>query len=115
MMNPLSFPDWMPWWAQLTLTILAIMLGLAFMSMPFSVFGLKARLDALEESLEDMHSELRTLTLRLPEPGENPGPKPQASPLPDRPPIPPSPLRPEALRPDLGRNEQRGRAEPRLR
>ena len=69
MSTPFSFPDWMPWWAQLLVVITAILLALAFALMPFSVFGVKARLEALEERLDEIQGEIRALSLRLPEPG----------------------------------------------
>jgi hypothetical protein len=69
MTTPFSFPDWVPWWAQLLLLIGVIMLGLAFALMPFSVFGLKSRLDTLEARLDEIQGEIRSLSLRLPEPG----------------------------------------------
>jgi len=37
--------------------------------MPFSVFGVKGRLDAIEARLDEIQTELRTLSLRVPEPG----------------------------------------------
>ena len=40
----------------------------AFLMMPFSVFGLKSRLDAIEAQLDDVQQEIRSLALRLPEP-----------------------------------------------
>ena len=140
-----NFPDWMPWWAQLTLLIGAILLGLAFAAMPFSVFGLKSRLETLEDRLDDIQTDIRRLTLRLPEPG---GPDPYEAPAMtrvrntqdfapvraaapeweappparDRPPIPPAavqPTRNDALRPEALRPDLgRGealRAEPPLR
>ena len=65
---PAILPDWMPWWAQLTLLVLALLLALAFLMMPFAVFGLKGRLDLLEAQLDDIHAELRMLAMRLPDP-----------------------------------------------
>ena len=44
MILPAIFPEWVPGWIQLALTMVAILLGLAFVLMPFSVFGVKARL-----------------------------------------------------------------------
>lgn len=64
---PAVFPDWMPGWVQLVIAIVVILLGLAFLLMPFSVFGLKARLDAIELHLEEIQAELRALAMRLPE------------------------------------------------
>jgi len=70
MTSPFSLPDWVPPWVQLALLILASLFGLAFLAMPFSVFGIKSRLDALEAHLDELHAELRALTPRprAPEP-----------------------------------------------
>jgi hypothetical protein len=35
--------------------------------MPFSVFGVKGRLDAIEAQLDELRAELRGLALRLPD------------------------------------------------
>ncbi len=43
--------------------------ALAFLAMPFSVFGLKGRLDGVEARLDEIQREIRSLALRLPEPG----------------------------------------------
>ena len=85
MTTPFSFPDWVPWWAQLLLLIGAILFGLAFALMPFSVFGVKARLEALEARLDEIQGEIRSLSLRLPEPGQRGWEE-----APPRPPIPPA-------------------------
>jgi hypothetical protein len=123
MTTPFSFPDWVPWWAQLLLLIVVIMLGLAFALMPFSVFGLKSRLDTLEARLDEIQGEIRTLSLRLPEPGRRtayddealaPAPVTRAAPA-ARPPIPPAAWSPgsgEARRP-IG-TPPPARAEPEL-
>ncbi len=66
---PLPLPDWLPGWALTVLVIVAVLYGLAFLFMPFSVIGVKTRLDAIEAELEALHTELRSLTLRLPETG----------------------------------------------
>ncbi len=71
---PLLFPDWVPGWAQLLVLILAIMLGLAFLMMPFSVFGLKSRLEGVEARLDEIQGEIRALAHRLPEPTHPPVP-----------------------------------------
>jgi hypothetical protein len=70
---PFSFPDWMPWWLQLLVVVIGILLGLAFLFMPFSVFGVKSRLEAVEARLEEIQGEIRSLALRLPEPGRGAG------------------------------------------
>jgi hypothetical protein len=69
MSSPFSFPDWMPWWMQLVLLLGGILVFLALLLMPFSVFGLKGRLDTIEVRLDEIQGEIRTLALRLPEPG----------------------------------------------
>ena len=72
MTTPFSFPDWMPWWAQLLILIMAVLVGGAFALMPFSVFGVKSRLDTLEARLDEIQGEIRSLSLRLPEPQRRP-------------------------------------------
>lgn len=64
---PAVFPDWVPGWVQLALVIVAILFGLAFLLMPFSVFGVKARLEAVEVRLDEIQAEIRSLSMRLPE------------------------------------------------
>jgi hypothetical protein len=104
MTSPISFPDWMPWWAQLLILIIAILIGLAFALMPFSVFGVKSRLEVLEARLDEIQGEIRMLALRLPEPGRRgsyeeepivqaPAARPAAA---ARPPIPPASWAPES-------------------
>ena len=90
MTSPFTVPDWVPPWVQLLLLILAIMLGLAFALMPFSVFGVKSRLEALEARLDEIQGEIRVLSLRLPERNAAPA-RPDA-----RPPIPPAAWAPDS-------------------
>ena len=120
MTSPFSFPDWMPWWAQLLLLIAVIMLGLAFALMPFSVFGVKSRLDTLEARLDEIQGEIRSLSLRLPEPGRRAAydddppiqpATPRAAPS-ARPPIPPAAWTPETQRRPIGTPPPR--TEPRI-
>ncbi|GAN68167.1 hypothetical protein [Acetobacter orleanensis] len=59
------FPDWMPLWAQLLVIAIAIVFGLAFLMMPFAVFGVKGRLVELELHIQEMQAELRALSMRL--------------------------------------------------
>lgn len=95
---PFALPDWLPWWLPIVLLVPACLYALLFLSMPFSVFGVKGRLDALEARLDDLHSELRGIALRLPDlpvgayeevpvelPRRRTPPPPEVSP---RPPIP---------------------------
>ncbi len=61
---PFTLPDWLPAWAFLLLAIPALLFVLAFVLMPFSVFGVKARLEAIESQLDAMTEELRNLNFR---------------------------------------------------
>jgi hypothetical protein len=64
---PFTLPDWAPWWVTLSLLVVAALFGLAFLAMPFSVLGIKPRLEAIEIRLDEIQGEIRSLTLRLPE------------------------------------------------
>ena len=100
---PFTLPDWLPWWAPILLLVPALMWALAFLFMPFSVIGLKGRLEAMEAQLEELQSDVRSLSHRLPEklrqssyddiyapPGSTAAPR-QEEPLSvSRPPIPPA-------------------------
>ncbi len=116
MTSPLPLPDWVPWWVHLVILLTLMLFALLFLLMPFSVFGVKARLEGVEARLDEIQGEIRSLSLRLPEPMAEEDP--YAAPPEDRgygrPPIPPA-----ARRPDTQRNEPRivrptGRTEPRL-
>jgi len=72
MTMPFTFPDWMPWWLQLLTVVVVLLLGLALVVMPFSVFGVKSRLETIEARLDEIQSEIRSLAQRLPEPGREP-------------------------------------------
>ena len=103
---PGLLPDWAPWWAHLAVVVLALLFGLLFLLMPFSLFGMKGRLDAMDARLDEIQGEIRSLSLRLPEPmahrasdlgydlhglaGRDAGREPGSS-VPARPPIPPAP------------------------
>ena len=65
---PISLPDWLPWWVPFAVLVPALLYLLVFLLMPFSVFGLKGRLEAIEERLDEIQGEIRTLVLRMPEP-----------------------------------------------
>ena len=118
MTSPLPLPDWVPWWIHLVLLLGILLFGLLFLLMPFSVFGVKARLEGVEARLDEIQGEIRSLALRLPEPLEadtsyiSPGIGPGADRYPggSGPPIPPAPRRaePRVVRPGP-------RTEPRLR
>ena len=80
MTPPFSVPDWLPWWAILLILVPVLLYLLAFLVMPFNVFGLRGRLDVIDARLDEIQGEIRALAMRLPEPhaGES------------RPPIPPA-------------------------
>ncbi|MCF3946627.1 hypothetical protein AiwAL_07505 [Acidiphilium sp. AL] len=113
---PFSLPDWMPAWLGLVLLLVALLYALALLAMPFSVFGVKSRLEAIETQLDAVQEELRILTMRLPEPlrgvaiDESPyDPLPRASAPryarePDTQPPLAIPPAPEAAREPLGRS-----------
>jgi hypothetical protein len=97
---PFALPDWAPWWVPLVLLLPALLYGLAFLFMPFSVIGVKTRLEVIEARLDEIQNEIRHLALRLPAGSDqadfdeiyaSPLPnRPRVSPGFDRPPIPPS-------------------------
>ena len=100
MLQMVNLPDWMPWWVPLALLVPAVLWGLSFLFMPFSVFGVKSRLEVIEGRLEEIQSDLRHMAGRFPAGG---GPLPDYEeifpprlyePRPDRvsarPPIPPA-------------------------
>ena len=63
-MMSLSFPDWMPVWGQLLVLAFGVLFGLAFMMMPFAVFGVKGRLGEISLQLEEIQAELRAQAVR---------------------------------------------------
>jgi hypothetical protein len=102
---PISLPDWLPWWVPFAVLVPALLYLLVFLLMPFSVFGVKGRLEAIEERLDEIQGEIRTLVLRMPEPRAGASswtdPPPPIAPVPRfdedrmvRPPIPPAPVQP---------------------
>jgi hypothetical protein len=138
---PFTLPDWLPWWVPILLLVPALLYALAFLFMPFSVIGLKGRLEAIEARLDEIQGEIRHVALRMPEPvrtadfeeiyAPEPNERSRRSPPPPvitRPPIPPAaheledeypgeaprhpPQRTARREPDRG--SPRGRAEPRL-
>ena len=106
---PPILPDWLPWWLFVAVLIPALIFLLAFLAMPFNVFGVKGRLETIEARLDEIQGEIRALALRLPEAGEY---------QPGRPPIPPAADdRPSArppIPPVVDAPPPRRRAEPRL-
>jgi hypothetical protein len=110
----------LPDWSGLVVLVIGLLVVLAYLLMPFSVFGVKGRLDAIEAQLDDIQTEIRTLALRMPEPGrarrppvEDDWAEPVAAPRraePDTGPRAMPPVPPPAAWPDRGP----GRAEPRV-
>lgn len=121
MTSPLPLPDWVPWWMHLAILLVLLLFGLMFLLMPFSVFGVRSRLEAIDARLDEIQGEIRSLSLRLPEPGGS-----EFDDIPfvarsgGRPPIPPAPVVPTpvtAIPGAPGRGPQGargGRTEPRL-
>src|ERR1700761_5971788 len=66
-MNTLiAFPDWVPWWVPMVLLVPTLLYALAFLFMPFSVLGVKSRLESMEARLEDLQNEMRLFTSGIP-------------------------------------------------
>jgi hypothetical protein len=64
----IPLPAWMPPWVPALLLIPLALYGLLALLVPFNVFGVKSRLEALEVRLDDIERELHALVLRLPAP-----------------------------------------------
>src|SRR5690349_5431174 len=129
---PFAVPEWLPWWVPIVLLVPALLYALAFLFMPFSVIGVKSRLEVVEARLDEIQGEIRHLSLRLPETGRgadydeiySPEPtiQPRRAQTPTRPPIPPASHELEDQEPrDPPRTALRdtnrkpvGRSEPRL-
>ena len=101
MTMPITLPDWVPWWVPLLLLLPALLYALVFLIMPFSVIGVKSRLETIEARLDELQHEIRHLALRLPAAAREadfeevyaPRPterRPAAEPAIARPPIPPA-------------------------
>ena len=106
----------LPGWTGLLALLLLLLAGLAYLLMPFSVFGLKGRLDSLEAQLDEIQAEIRSLSLQL-----SGAPRhavtddwvelPRRSRVEEEPPRVTPPVPPPAAWPEPSRG---GRAEPRL-
>src|ERR1700689_4862151 len=66
MLQMLNLPEWLPWWVPLALLVPALLWALSFLFMPFSVFGVKSRLEAIEARLDEIQNEIRHLAVRIP-------------------------------------------------
>lgn len=124
----------LPDWVGLVLLLLLGLLALAYVLMPFSVFGVKSRLDGIEAQLDEIQAEIRALAVRMAEPPARGGrhgaaavedewidPPPQPSSRRDdyvppraRPPIPPPAHWPDAPPPPSRGGTAGARSEPRL-
>jgi hypothetical protein len=54
----------LPDWTGLLALILLTLVGLAYLLMPFAVFGVKGRLEAIEAQLDEIQAEMRSLGMR---------------------------------------------------
>ncbi len=91
---PFALPDWLPWWVPVLIAIPALFYLAVFLLMPFSVFGVKARLEVIDARLDEIQGEIRALSLRLPEEPGEPLEPPRGERVrmrEERPPIPPAP------------------------
>jgi hypothetical protein len=61
---PFTLPDWLPAWAFLLAALPVLLWLLAFLIMPFNVFGVKSRLENLEAEVESLRDEVRLAALR---------------------------------------------------
>jgi hypothetical protein len=104
----------LPDWSGLVALLLLLLVALAYLLMPFSVFGVKGRLEAIEAQLDEIQAEIRSLAHRLPEPGRRRPPVEDDWVEPGRAEEPPMragpPIPPPAAWPDRAA----GRAEPKL-
>ena len=64
-----NLPEWLPSWVPLVLLLPTLLWGLSFLFMPFSVFGVKSRLEVIEQRLDEIQNEIRHVALRLPAAG----------------------------------------------
>ena len=57
----------LPEWTGLVALLILLLLALCLLVMPFSVFGVKGRLDNIEAQLDEIRAELRVFAARMPE------------------------------------------------
>lgn len=63
---PFTLPDWLPWWSVLVVLVPVLIYLLAFLAMPFSTIGIKARLDQLDARFDELQDEIRAMPHRMP-------------------------------------------------
>ncbi len=64
----------LPLWMQFLAGFILLGLGLMFILMPFSIFGVKPRLEEVELQLNEVRAELRIIAMRLAQGGSDTGP-----------------------------------------
>lgn len=101
-----AIPDWLPGWVPALLVSAAALYALVLLAMPFSVFGLKGRLDDIEGQLDEISARLDDIQMALRAgaerpPARAPEPMPEVR-TPPAPPLPPMPPRPSRREPRLG-------------
>ena len=111
----------LPDWSGLVILLGLVLVALAYLLMPFSVFGVKGRLDSIEAQLDDIQTELRTLSLRFPEPARGRRPpveddwaEPPVSTRRAEPEPPPPRATPPVPPPAAWPDPRSGRSEPRI-
>ncbi len=95
MTMPFVLPDWLPWWVPLAVLVPVLLYLAVFLLMPFSVFGVKGRLDLIDARLDEIQGEIRSLALRLRAVPEHVPPDADRA---EHPPVPPTPSPDAALR-----------------
>lgn len=109
----------LPNWAGLVALILLAIVGLAFLLMPFSVFGLKGRIEAIEAQLDEIQADIRSLAQTMPGPALRRPPAEDDWAEPSSPSVSaadmaPARIRPPTVPPAAWPDRGAGRSEPRL-
>lgn len=60
-----SFLEWLPLWGQLVVLAVGFVFVLAFMMMPFAVFGVKGRITELSIQIEELQEMVRVCVIRM--------------------------------------------------
>ena len=76
-----TLPDWLPSWAVGLIVAIGALYLLVLLAMPFSVFGLKGRLDEIEARLDDISGDIQAILRRLPVARGEPLPEEEAPPV----------------------------------